>query len=606
MAPEQIAAAGGDVDGRTDIYALGATLYELLTLRPPFVGESRHQVISQIATQEPAPPRSCNRSVPRDLETICLHAIEKLPARRYPSAALLANDLRCFAEDLPIAARPATWAARGWRVARRHRGAVAALTAMCALLAATAFFAFRSYQSEARWTDAQFDRVFETAQFAAMEGDLDGARVAIDQAEELGATAAQLNLLRGQLALLEGQYQDACDQLEAAVDELPHSVAAHALLSRAYDANEQNDKMTAALRRLERLEPVTLQDYLLLGQARLYNDFDAGLDLLNEAVQKDKTNVVARLVRGSALVHQAKVTGDAQQAEAALRDLQIASELLQRNAFLLGRTLEARLTAATAYHHQQDLARMDENVRAAGKAAEALADFPENYLSHRWRAFYFDYIGDDEQALASWRAMQETRIAYLVIALFRHGQFDEALKLCDERLKRFKNARFTDFFRAMILAAEVDSPDVVVEAFVRPGEETLDMINAHRFNYIVRCLAGQLNEAQQYCRSLRGMQDHFLAHDPWRVHLLQYTCGAIDDATLLQLASDSRLALTQARFYLGATWLALGDRAKASGYFTESASDKSLGILENHMSRALLAQLQRDPNWPRWIDNPAR
>ncbi|MGI9429463.1 MAG: protein kinase domain-containing protein [Bythopirellula sp.] len=602
MAPEQVAAGVGDVDGRTDVYALGATLYELLTLRPPFVGDSRDQVTSQIAVAAASAPRTLNRQVPVDLETICLKALEKQPSHRYANAQTMAYDLRNFAAGRAIDTRPSGLVARGLRWMHRYRAAATVLIGMSALIVAVLFFAYRTHLSETRWTDAEFDRVFETAQFAALEGDLTRAGAAIDQAERLGASAAQLNLLRGQLALKSGIYQDACDQLELAVNEMPRSVAAHALLSQAYDANEQDDKTTEVLRHLEQLQPVTLQDYLLLGQARLYNDFDAGLDMLNEAVNRDKTNIVARLVRGSALVRQAKVSGVPQHAESALDDLRIASELLEPNAFLLGRTLEAQLIAASAYRLSGDEERHQSNLDQAAAAAKALTSFSDNYRAHRWRAFYFDYIGDDEQALESWRAMQQTRIAYLVIALLRLGEFEEALQLCDNRLERYPGGRFTEFFRALILSTRTDDPREVQQAFVRsPDEETFDLRNAHRFHYCIFCLSGRLDEAQKYCRLLRDSGKNFDVRDAWQVDLLQYTCGEIDTAALLEHASGSQLALIEANFVIGMTHLASGNRATARRHFAAATEFNAITMLEGPMSRALLAQLDRAPSWPTWI-----
>lgn len=601
MAPEQVEAGGVEVDHRTDIYSLGATLYEVLTLRPPFLGESRDQVTSQIAVAEPVSPRSINRRVPVDLETICLKAIEKSPRLRYQTAAAMADDLRSYVEGRPIAARPTGRLVRGLRWASRRRVTATVTAGVLGLFIAACFFAHRAYLSESRWTDAQFDRVYETAQFAAMQGDLARAGDAIDEAEQLGASDAQLKLLRGQLALQSGVYQRACDLLQQAVEQMPGSVAAHALLFQALNANEQNEEMTRVLGRLEQLEPVTLQDYLLLGQAKLYNDYNAGIALLDEAVRQDRTNVVARLVRGSALIHQANISAEAEHAEAALDDLRTASEFLEKNAYIVGRTLEARLMAATAYGLSGDEGQRKTHLDEAERLAAALEEFPDNYRSHRWRAFYFDYVGDDQRALESWRAMKQTRIAFLVIALFRLGELDEALELCDQRLERYKGARFTQFFRALVLSARVDNPSQIVEAFKPDGKETLDTLNAHRFHYVIFCLAGKLDEAQDFCRRLQSSNHGFESHGPWWPQLLDYTCGDIDGDSLLELSADSRLALVNAHFVIGVTQLAKGNRDSARRHFAASAELKSLSMLEGAMSRALLAQLAREPSWPAWI-----
>jgi eukaryotic-like serine/threonine-protein kinase len=126
MSPEQIAVGRIPLDHRTDIYSLGATLYELLTLRPPFSAAQRDQLLAQILQKEPAPPRKLNKRVPLDLETICLKALDKDPDCRYQSAALLADDLRRYLGRFAISARRPGPAARLAKFVRRHRLGVAA------------------------------------------------------------------------------------------------------------------------------------------------------------------------------------------------------------------------------------------------------------------------------------------------------------------------------------------------------------------------------------------------------------------------------------------------------------------------------------------------
>ncbi len=150
MSPEQ-ARTAGNIDGRTDVYSLGATLYELLTLRPPFDGQSAAELIDQIGRDDPVPPRKFEPRVPRDLETIVLKALAKRPTDRYATAAELAEDLARFLSHAPVKARRIGPVGRLWRVARRHPGISIVTTAAAATILAIATYAHvRVLDSRAR------------------------------------------------------------------------------------------------------------------------------------------------------------------------------------------------------------------------------------------------------------------------------------------------------------------------------------------------------------------------------------------------------------------------------------------------------------------------
>ena len=134
MSPEQATADHAKIGPSADIYSLGAILYELLTRRPPFRGNSDTATLNKLTTEEPAAPRRQNLDVPRDLEAITLRCLEKQPQRRYATAGALAEDLRRFLAGEPTEARPLSPAGRLIRWAARNRRVAALLATVMGLL----------------------------------------------------------------------------------------------------------------------------------------------------------------------------------------------------------------------------------------------------------------------------------------------------------------------------------------------------------------------------------------------------------------------------------------------------------------------------------------
>jgi serine/threonine-protein kinase len=255
MAPEQALGKTPLLGPAADIYALGAILYELLTGRPPFRGETAEATIHQVVGQDPVPPSRLNVKTPRDLETICLKCLNKDPQRRYASAAALADDLQRFLRGEPIAARPAGLLERLGKWVRR-RPTRAALLAV-GLLSAAALVggswwlaAQRAHQRDAveadlkeaaelrdsaRWEEARevLDRAGRRLGWGGpneLEGRLGQARRDLDLVMQLNAIRLR-RVTRGELAYYKARANE--DYAEAfqkgglgTVDDPPSRVAA--------------------------------------------------------------------------------------------------------------------------------------------------------------------------------------------------------------------------------------------------------------------------------------------------------------------------------------------------------------------------------------------
>jgi WD40 repeat protein/predicted Ser/Thr protein kinase len=139
MSPEQAAGRRGTITTAADVYGLGAVLYSLLTGKAPFGGNSLVETLDAVRVAAPAPPTRLNAKVPRDLQTICLKCLEKDPRRRYATAQGLADDLRAWLENRPIAARPAGVLERGALFARRRPALAAAYLLAAAVVSLAAF-----------------------------------------------------------------------------------------------------------------------------------------------------------------------------------------------------------------------------------------------------------------------------------------------------------------------------------------------------------------------------------------------------------------------------------------------------------------------------------
>jgi eukaryotic-like serine/threonine-protein kinase len=214
MSPEQVRGEHATLDARTDVYSLGATLFELLTLRTPFARGGVEDTRRRILEGRPLPLRGLNPAVPRDVETVCLKALEVDRARRYAGAADFGADLRAALERRPIAARRPSGAALAWRWSQRKPAAAAALV-LGALVVLGGPLGYGVVQGRAARTEKR------------LNDDLKLVNASLDTANaELAERSAELQRALAAEQAERAQAQRSFGRSLAAVDEMLATVGA--------------------------------------------------------------------------------------------------------------------------------------------------------------------------------------------------------------------------------------------------------------------------------------------------------------------------------------------------------------------------------------------
>ena len=222
MSPEQAAGQMALVDHRTDIYSLGATLYELLTLEPAIPGDAGQALLRQIERHDPRPPKLLQPKVPLDLQTVIMKGMAKRRDDRYATADDFADDLQRVLDGKPIVAHPPTLLDRAIRWAQRHRELVAIAGAVCLLailgLGTSGFLIFREQQKNAQKTAQNL--TLEKNNFREAQDTVESLSLQLSKrlAKLPGAAATRQDLLRNTLTYLRDFAKQAKDQPELRAD----------------------------------------------------------------------------------------------------------------------------------------------------------------------------------------------------------------------------------------------------------------------------------------------------------------------------------------------------------------------------------------------------
>ncbi len=607
MSPEQLASRGASipVDRRTDVYSLGATLYELLTGRRPFVGDSREQLLASIQHDDPLPPRRLCPDLPIDLETICLKALEKEPRRRYATAADMAADLRRAAIREPIRARrPSPLARAGrWTLPRRvSLRWLIALTA-CGVLALGLSMAFWRSRQEA--VSARRQQAVDSALVVALTGDLKATEHAIADAERAGVSADWLHMLRGQVAFHRGEYSAAIEHLHLAASTRKPTVAATAMLATAHLAAGSWEDYETLMNEIESRTPITAEDYLFKGEAEVYFDPRLAVRCLDDAIRRRDTPL-ARLVRAAARTNLAFDTNDLPIAESALRDAAIARDLLPDHPAALLESLNTHIVAAELWSDSGQLDRHDAELSAAERDYESLNPFGHLPTVIHNRSLFLIQTGRDEAACELLRKSKSQYDAPLVaydfaLALYRRGETQSALRVMESRAAGGDSRLSADesFLRVLLWRenGEADRALATYDDLARRYQSGVTAI----FRPCLRLLLGQPDSAISESAHLRTTGRRSPLRGAFYDRLLAFNASQLSEAELCDAVAGSRWDQCEAYFFMGLWHLARGDREQARYHFERCVATRCAGFLSWDWSHALLRRIAADPEWPKWI-----
>lgn len=599
MSPEQ-AAGRTPIDHRSDVYSLGVTLYEMLALRQPFTGSRRDELLFKIIHDEVPPPSGWNSCIPYQLETICLKAIAKDPARRYQTAAGLARDLAQFCAGLSIAARRPGRVHRCWNWVRRKPGVSALVGVLLVTMVLAGYFAHVAGLTR---TAAQLQDAVDDALLANLSGDSDVANRAVIRVAELAPDSGWVPFLHGHLAFQHGDYDAAVVHLQESASRLPESIAPRALLAAAYVGAGWWERYEEMLDETEHATPRTAEDFMFRGLAESYLDPARARASLDEAIRR-RSLPATYVMRAETCAHLAMDTASRADADAAVSDANLACGMLPGNsAALLGR-LFAHHVASGVY---SQLGLSDEAASLLEKAdADATALEPYSHLPSvaRARAWFYLYTERETRAFEVLKEVagrsDNARVAYrYALLLFRRGAITEALTGLERRQHRSNNE---EMLRIVLLMELPDGEHRARTAYEKLGKSSPDGLAA-LFRPALLLLLGDKPAAQAESRRLREQQPDRLP--PLRresyIRLLQFNCGDLPADEVLTAAGHSQWDLCEAHFFIGLTRLADGNRDAAATSFRAAVATRCDGFLACDWSETFLIRMAGDASWPRWI-----
>ncbi len=613
MSPEQ-ASGRGKLDGRSDVYSLGVTLYELATLSPPFDGESRDTLLRDVTQNEPRPIRHVVPQAPRDLETIVAKCMQKDPSARYQHASEVAEDLRRFLSLEPIHARRTPYRVRAWRWVRKHRTHVGVAVALIAFLVSGYLIRAKLRREEGR-------RMLDAALTAILvDRDFKAAIESLDDAERLGAGTAELHLYRGLVPLLSEQPQLAMEHLEEALRADPDGLPVLYALARAHiDMGDFHEGKRLREREGDR-RPTTALGWFLRGFAVSRNQGGEDVECYTRAIELEPDFVAAILERAMARGIRLVTDGDQSQLDPMLNDFDAVAVFRARSSSSYAMRAWGRLTAASYAGTKPSmrteardwLAKCDQNLDEAFKLRRQ-----DDPLPFSTRGLYLRQVGDFKgsaacyaQALHIHKGLYDKSNSFylhaMAIALHAIGDLEPALARVARQCEEAPEFYALHLHRAVLLAelGRVDEAAQVCRECVRRQR---DHGTGLMFTAAFLELLGRRDDSQAVLEELDQrdageLSFEYLGQTSGGAEL-DYLLGRIDADMLLATAGDKPGRLCEFHFLIALRLLADGRREAGLAHLQNVIDTGVIFFGEYRFAQAFLARAERDPQWPRWLAN---
>lgn len=612
MSPEQARGGRSRVDARTDIYSLGATLYEVLALRPAFDGESREVVLNRIAFADPPPLRQLNPTIPRDLETIVAKCMEKEPERRYARARDVAEDCRRFLDGEPIRARRTLLVVKAARVVRRYRW----LTLAAVLVAALSITAFVLLVN-LRHLEGQ--RCVEAATQAILfdEDRVTAARF-LDRAGALGVDSVELHLCRALIPLTAFQGREALPHLTRALQKAPGHVETTLALAWAYSMFSDYPNRQRLLDRVSEADIQTGLGWYLHGQAlsgiqrsRAAASFNRAIDLRAEFTPAINARAQFRAMR---LLSE----GARDELAAMLNDYDALVTFRPKSSLSYASRAHGWLSAASYAATQADLRGYREawleNCRV--DLAEALRlrrpDEMEVFVQQgNYLRCVGDFAGAAEVYARALTVKRETTgqvdpalVHKHAMMLYALGQTEAALHAIEPQRAAAPNYYPLAFQQALLLT-ELDRRDEASRVCRDALERHRTHANAVFLAIVMAEWLGEREAAAAAIAALAARNSAELTSEDGEGATpgpaIEYLAGRLDAAGLLTAAGGVPGPRCEFTFLIALRELGRGNRAAGLAYLESCRDSHIFRFLEQHFAQVLLHRAAQDPSWPHWL-----